>query len=89
MPTPIVWIDSDGIEHPMDELLPRDGVSGANIGIDFPHHEIHEGDNYVVQEGIQLNNGSKEYLITTPDTTKLAHMVIAIEGGQDTVGTVG
>ncbi len=86
MPTPVVWVDEDGNEHPFDELLPKDNISGAAIGIESSHNKIHEGNNYVVQEGIQLNNGSKEYLITTPDTPKLGHMVIAIEGGQDTLG---
>ena len=52
--------------------------------ITSPHHEIHEGDRYVVQEGIVLNGASKEYLITTPDTTKWAHLTIDVEGGQDT-----
>ncbi len=78
-------VDTDGNKHRLSELLPKDSISGAAIGIESSHHEIHEGNNYVVQEGIQLNNSSKEYLITTPDTAKWAHMVIAIEGGQDTL----
>ena len=86
MPVPVKWVDSEGQEHPFDELLRLDELTDVPISIASPHHEIHKGDNYVVQEGIQLNNDSKEYLITTPDTPKLAHMVIAIEGGQDTSG---
>ncbi len=56
--------------------------------VTFPHHEIHEGDRYTVQEGIVLNGASKDYLITTPDTTKWAHMTIDIEGAQDTFITL-
>lgn len=48
------------------------------------HHHVHDGERFVVQEGIVLNGASKDYLITTPNTTKWAHMTIDIEGGQDT-----
>ena len=75
----ILFVRGDGkLTNGMDE------ASGHMVGIDSPHHKGHEGDRYVVQEGIQLNNESKEYLITTPDTTAWAHMTIDIEGAQDT-----
>ena len=61
-----------------------DPIFRAPIGIDTVHHEIHEGDNFIVQEGIQLNNAAKVYLIVTPNTTKWAHMVISVTGSQDT-----
>lgn len=61
-----------------------DDVTNAIVTVNHVHHEIHEGEHYLVQEGIQLNNASKEYLIVTPNTTKWAHIVIAIEGSQDT-----
>lgn len=61
-----------------------DDVSSVLTGITSPHAHVHEAERYVVQEGIQLNNASKEYLITTPDTTKWAHMTIDVIGGQDT-----
>ena len=62
-----------------------DAVSRALAAITTEHSHIHMGERFVVQEGIQLNNASKEYLITTPDTDKLAHMTIDIEGSQDTL----
>jgi hypothetical protein len=65
-------------------LLEYDNIFRAPISITVPHHEIHEGNGYVVQEGIQLNNASKEYLIVTPDTTKWTHMIINVLGSQDT-----
>lgn len=55
--------------------------------VDFPHHEIHEGDRYLVKEGIQLNSDSKDYLITTPNTTKWGHLTIDIQGSRDTLIT--
>lgn len=61
-----------------------DDMSGHMVMIETPHHKVHEGDRYVVQEGIVLNDTSKEYLITTPDTPAWAHMTIDIEGAQDT-----
>lgn len=61
-----------------------DGITYGIMTVDYPHHEIHSGDSYVIKEGIQLNNSSKEYLITTPNTTKWSHMVISVSGSQDT-----
>ena len=81
------FVDTDGKKHPLSELFPQDSVTGSLKTIAYEHHEIHEGNDYVVQEGIILNNNSKEYLITTPLSEKKAHMVIAIEGGQDTLAT--
>ena len=81
----IFWVDEKGIEHPFSELLLIDNLTGALESIETPHHEIHEGHSYVVQEGIQLNNTSKEYLITTPNIAAQVHMEIAVEGGQDTL----
>ncbi len=86
MPVRIVFIDKDGNTRTLDTIDEKDEITGTLVSIDSPHHEIHKGHNYLVQEGLQLNNNSKEYLITTPDLPKLAHMVIAIEGGQDTLG---
>lgn len=63
----------------------KDDSNDKLIVIDTTHHETHKGNHYIVQEGIQLNDASKEYLIVTPDTTKWGHMIISIEGSQDTL----
>ena len=36
-----------------------DVVSGVDIRMDYPHHEIHGGNSYLVQEGISLNDAAK------------------------------
>lgn len=70
-------VTSDG--SPME-----DSTTQSLRTITDAHHHIHAGERYVVQEGIQLNSGSKNYLITTPNTTSWAHMTIDVEGGMDT-----
>jgi len=52
-----------------------DTVTGAAVNIDFPHHEIHEGDHYAYQEVVDLSlNNVFDLRITTPNTTKMAHL---------------
>jgi len=53
----------------------------AVIGIASEHHEIHEGDHYYVA-GYETEalNGTIEFVVTTPDTTKWAHLLFTIQG---------
>jgi len=52
-----------------------DAVSGGLITVDFPHHEIHEGDHYMSGGTVTLGlGGVLDVLVTTPDTTKWAHL---------------
>lgn len=45
--------------------------------IDYAHHEIHEGDHYFVKGWMDLTNAQVfDFLATTPDTLKWAHMLV-------------
>jgi hypothetical protein len=49
--------------------------------VDYPHHEIHEGDSFTYHDVITLGSaGVQDYVITVPDTTKWPHFVYAVEG---------
>lgn len=51
------------------------------IGIDFAHHELHEGEHFYYQDPITLGSAAtQDYLITTPNTDKLAHMIRILDG---------
>lgn len=46
--------------------------------VDYAHHEIHEGDHYFIKGWMDLTNAQVfDFLATTPDTLKWAHMVVA------------
>jgi hypothetical protein len=72
------WLGSKAVPLELDDS------THAGKSIAYPHSEIHDGNSYVVEEGIQLNNASKVYLITAPNTTKWAHMTFYVDGAQDT-----
>lgn len=47
--------------------------------IDYPHHEIHEGDSFFVAEVTDLGNGaSRTLVIITPNTTKWSHFELGV-----------
>ena len=49
--------------------------------IDYAHHEIHTGSHFFYTDSVLLASaGTQDYLITTPDTTKWAHMIIVPDG---------
>jgi len=51
-----------------------DDVSGANVFVDFAHHELHEGDHFSYISAQDLTNAQVvSFLITTPNTTKWGH----------------
>lgn len=67
--------------------------------IDYAHHEIHAGSHFLYTDAVTLGNGGvQNYLITTPDTTRWAHMIFILDGsaitqfelyeGADRVGSV-
>jgi len=61
-------------------FVPVDGVANAIQTIDYEHHETHDGNAYfAVRSGTVDTGGTVEVRIQTPDTTKWAHMVIAID----------
>lgn len=55
----------------------RDQSTGALVQVDYPHSELHGGDHfYISGYSGTLNNGDKyELVITTPNTTKWAHVI--------------
>lgn len=62
-----------------------DPATHAMIGVTYAHHEIHDGNSFVVSEQVQLADaGTREYRIATPNTTRWAHMIVVIDGSLDT-----
>lgn len=57
-----------------------DPIFKAPIGIDVAHHEIHEGDTFTFCDVVALGNGGiQDYIITTPNTAKWAHLGYMID----------
>ena len=56
-----------------------DEKSGSSIGVSDSHHHIHEGDSFEAIDMQTVSNTTQKWMITTPDTKRLAHMVFAVE----------
>ena len=57
--------------------VPQDRITKAGLSIDYPHHEIHSGDHYFFNhcdDDVDIL-GPKYLRITTPNTTKWAHLL--------------
>jgi hypothetical protein len=52
-----------------------DETTGANLGVDYSHHEVHEGESYIAPDVQAVDTTTIKWQITTPDTTKWAHMI--------------
>lgn len=49
--------------------------------IDYAHHEIHSGSHFMYTDAVELDSAeTQDYLITTPNTTKWAHMLFDMDG---------
>mgnify|MGYP001028569980 CR=1 FL=1 len=49
--------------------------------IDYSHHEIHAGSHFMYTDSAEINSGgTQDYLITTPNTTKWAHILFDMDG---------
>jgi len=59
----------------------KDDNTGATIGIDYVHHEIHDGSCYMYHDVIASLGDTvvQDYWIVTPNTTKWAHLGHMIE----------
>lgn len=58
-----------------------DTLSHGAVVVDFEHHEIHEGDAFlVIYSALKSNAETIEIRVATPNTTKWAHMVFEIQG---------
>ena len=67
-------------------LVPVDSLTLATETVDYSHHEIHVGNHYYYMDSVELNNAAvQNYLITTPDTTTQAHMIIYADGSAITM----
>jgi hypothetical protein len=59
-----------------------DASTYAQIGIDYQHHKIHDGNSYIITQRAAKDaldeNAPLTYYIITPDTTKWAHMTAEI-----------
>lgn len=68
-------------------IYPSDELSNAGIGIDLPHHEVHEGNTFQswVYTGTVANNGTLDLVIITTGTAKVAHFTWIVNAGGDTL----
>jgi hypothetical protein len=58
-----------------------DDLSLGLITLDFPHHELHEGHHFFYTDSVALDSGnSQDYLLTTPNTNKICHLVMQHDG---------
>lgn len=62
--------------------VPRvDAATHTLQTITYEHHEIHAGSHFFYADSVELGSGvSQVYLITTPDTTRWAHLVFSATG---------
>lgn len=68
---------SDGTWQP----LRLDKATNSIQTIDYEHHEIHAGSHFFYTDSVELDSaGVQDYLITTPDTTRWAHIIMLATG---------
>lgn len=73
--------DANGDVLPSDVGFVDRG-SGALTVLDFSHHKIHKGDHYTASERVTLGAAAtREYLITTADSSKVPHFLYAVSSG--------
>lgn len=61
---------------------PLDEISNSVITIDFSHHEIHEGDSFILSDQQLLNNGNTyDYILNTSNMSgKQVHLIVLTRG---------
>lgn len=63
------------------EMLRTDGLTKALQTIDYVHHEIHAGSHFFYADHNSVDSGaSVDFLITTPNTAKEAHIIFIVDG---------
>jgi hypothetical protein len=60
-------------------MLKVDKISDSIITIPFEHHELHEGDSFVVCDVQSVDTTTLKWLITTPDSLKYCHALFDIQ----------
>ena len=69
------------------QFLPYiDASTLAQLYIEYAHHEVHEGDHFELGGYVDVGlNGTLEIIVTTPNTTKWAHMLWVVDVTQSTI----
>lgn len=80
---PIIHVNKNG-----ESVIVIDEKTHALKTIGYEHHEIHDGNHYLFQEGFVLNAATKTYLLTVPNSTKWPHVTFTVMGSQDTSATL-
>lgn len=76
---PFQGASSGKLFTPYGDNVSIDTMTDALNVVDYAHHEIHAGSHFHASRTVNLGNGaSVDVLITTPNTTKHAHMVGSI-----------
>lgn len=61
--------------------LPVDAATGALLNVQYDHHETHDGCHFFYTDKFTLASaGTQVYLLTTPNTTKWAHIIFSLTG---------
>jgi hypothetical protein len=61
--------------------MQADSVTHAIEVVDYPHHEIHSGSHFTYTDFVELASAAtQDYLLTTPNTTKWAHIMFDLSG---------
>ena len=79
----IIKTTLDGTAHVQHVNLdsPLDSSTGALETITYPHHEVHAGSHFMYTDSVELAAAAtQDYLITTPNTAKWAHMTFYLDG---------
>ena len=62
-----------------ESVFKCDTTTSSMQTVEYEHHEIHSGSSYRTSYIVELSNGaSQDILVTTPDTTKWAHMTLLV-----------
>lgn len=70
--------------------IKKDDITGVSIGINYPHHEIHEGDAYTAEVVATGGDGTKATItFTTPDTAKYMHIIVHARSNVEAHYTLG
>lgn len=59
--------------------LAIDAVAGALAVVDYAHHEIHDGHSFAINDVVAVSTTTQKWLVTTPNTAKECHAIIAVE----------
>ncbi|MFA5384137.1 MAG: hypothetical protein WC364_05660 [Eubacteriales bacterium] len=79
MSVKVLYVDSDGMTRPLDNLLVPDEETGVTITIDVIHAEIHDGHTFTANRVVTLPlAGTANVLIVTADTPEKVHITYQV-----------